>query len=238
MLPHDEIFLSIARGWYLVNLALHQNRKLVVSFCPYKHICPPVGWCDQNEQRLGDSKVIWDLSVSNHLFTWKDAVWLGLWCYEFVYMVSTGFATFWAQYVEWDMKYSTTGSWLQSSGMWPHVGITLLEEPTTSILRVDVSTKLHGVTFQKIDICTLCLLQRIGERRGAYRALVGKSEGRRRLERPRPRWEDNIKMDLRELNGGAKTGSIWLRIGTGDRLLWIRWWTFEFQKMRVISWVA
>jgi hypothetical protein len=37
------------------------------------------------------------------------------------------------------------------------------------------------------------------ERRGAYRALVGKPEGRRPLERSRRRWEDNIKMDLREV---------------------------------------
>jgi hypothetical protein len=40
---------------------------------------------------------------------------------------------------------------------------------------------------------------RMGDRRGAYRALVGKPEGRRPLERPRHRWEDNIKMDLREV---------------------------------------
>jgi hypothetical protein len=39
----------------------------------------------------------------------------------------------------------------------------------------------------------------MGERRGAYRALVGKPEGRRPLERPSRRWEDNIKMDLREV---------------------------------------
>jgi hypothetical protein len=37
---------------------------------------------------------------------------------------------------------------------------------------------------------------RMGERRGAYRALVGKPEGGRPLGRPRRRWEDNIKMDL------------------------------------------
>jgi hypothetical protein len=37
---------------------------------------------------------------------------------------------------------------------------------------------------------------RMGERIGAYRALVGKPEGRRPLGRPRRRWEDNIKMDL------------------------------------------
>jgi hypothetical protein len=37
----------------------------------------------------------------------------------------------------------------------------------------------------------------MGERRGAYRALVGKSDGRRPLGRARRRWEDDIKMDLR-----------------------------------------
>jgi hypothetical protein len=39
----------------------------------------------------------------------------------------------------------------------------------------------------------------MGERRGAYRVLEGKPEGRRPLERFRRRWEDNIKMDLREV---------------------------------------
>jgi hypothetical protein len=43
----------------------------------------------------------------------------------------------------------------------------------------------------------------MGERRGAYRALVGKPEGRRPLGRPRRRWEDNIKMDLREVGWGV-----------------------------------
>jgi hypothetical protein len=61
---------------------------------------------------------------------------------------------------------------------------------------------------------------RMGERRGAYRVLVGKPEGRRPLERPRRRWDDNIKMDLQEVGWeGARTGSIWLRIGTGGGLL-------------------
>jgi hypothetical protein len=39
-------------------------------------------------------------------------------------------------------------------------------------------------------------------RRGAYRALVGKPEGRRPLGRPRRIWEDNIKMDLGEVGWG------------------------------------
>jgi hypothetical protein len=37
------------------------------------------------------------------------------------------------------------------------------------------------------------------EGRGAYRILVGRPEGRRPLGRPRRRWEDNIKMDIREV---------------------------------------
>jgi hypothetical protein len=39
----------------------------------------------------------------------------------------------------------------------------------------------------------------MGARRNAYRILVGKQEGRRPLGRPRRRWVDNIKMDLREI---------------------------------------
>jgi hypothetical protein len=37
------------------------------------------------------------------------------------------------------------------------------------------------------------------ESRGAYRVLVGKPEGRRPVGKPRRRWEDNIKMDLRKV---------------------------------------
>jgi hypothetical protein len=37
------------------------------------------------------------------------------------------------------------------------------------------------------------------ERRGAYRILVGRPEGRRPLGRPRRKWEDNVKMDLQEV---------------------------------------
>ena len=55
---------------------------------------------------------------------------------------------------------------------------------------------------------------RMGEGRGAPRVLVGKPEGKRSLGRPRLRWENNIKMDLREV-GGVETGWSWLRIGTG-----------------------
>jgi len=44
---------------------------------------------------------------------------------------------------------------------------------------------------------------RMGEGRGVHRALMGKPEGKTPLVRPRRRWEDNIKMDLREVEGGG-----------------------------------
>ena len=44
---------------------------------------------------------------------------------------------------------------------------------------------------------------RMGARRCVYRVLVGKSEGKRLLGRPRRRWEDNIKMDLQEVGCGG-----------------------------------
>jgi hypothetical protein len=40
---------------------------------------------------------------------------------------------------------------------------------------------------------------RMGKGRGVYRVLVGRPEGKRPQGRPRRRWEDNIKMDLREI---------------------------------------
>jgi len=44
---------------------------------------------------------------------------------------------------------------------------------------------------------------RYGEGRGVHRVLVGKPEGKRPLGRPRRRWEDNIRMDLQEVEGGC-----------------------------------
>ena len=44
---------------------------------------------------------------------------------------------------------------------------------------------------------------RMGDRRGVYRVLVGKPEGKRSLGRPRRGWEDNIKMDLQEVGCGS-----------------------------------
>jgi hypothetical protein len=42
----------------------------------------------------------------------------------------------------------------------------------------------------------------MGERRSVYRVLVGKSEGRRPLGKPRRRWQDNIKMNFQEAGWG------------------------------------
>jgi hypothetical protein len=54
-----------------------------------------------------------------------------------------------------------------------------------------------------------------GEKRNAYRLLVERPEEKRPLGRPKQRWEDNTKMDRREIGWG----SIWLRIGTSGGLL-------------------
>jgi hypothetical protein len=53
----------------------------------------------------------------------------------------------------------------------------------------------------------------MGEVRGSYKILVGRPEGRRPLGRLRRRWEDNIKMDLREIGFGDVD---WIRL-TQDR---------------------
>jgi len=56
----------------------------------------------------------------------------------------------------------------------------------------------------------------MGERRGMYRVLVGKPEGKSLLGRPRHRWEDNIKMDLQEV--GCE-GMDWIEPAQ-DREMW------------------
>jgi hypothetical protein len=74
-----------------------------------------------------------------------------------------------------------TGEWRRLHNKQPYA---LYSSP--SIIRVMKSRRLRWAGH----------VARMGERRGAYRALVGKPDGRRPLGRPRCRWEDNIKMYL------------------------------------------
>jgi hypothetical protein len=53
------------------------------------------------------------------------------------------------------------------------------------------------------------------DRRGAYRVLVGRPEGKRLLGRPKYRCEDNIKMFIQEVGCEAHTGLMWFRIKIG-----------------------
>ena len=56
----------------------------------------------------------------------------------------------------------------------------------------------------------------MGERRGVYRVMVGKPEGKRPLGIPRRRWEIILRWIFRKWDVRVWTGSIWLRMGTGD----------------------
>jgi len=78
-------------------------------------------------------------------------------------------------------------------------------------------------------------VERMGEKKGVYRVLVGKPERKRPLGRPRRRWEDTIKMDLQEAGFGVMD---WIELAQ-DR----GWWrelvnsvmNLGFHKMRRIS---
>ena len=67
---------------------------------------------------------------------------------------------------------------------------------------------------------------RIGERRGTYRLLVRKPEGKRPLGRPRHRWDDDINMDLQEVGCG---GMDWIDLAQ-DR---DRWWALVIVVMNL-----
>jgi hypothetical protein len=67
---------------------------------------------------------------------------------------------------------------------------------------------------------------RMREGRGIYRVLVGRPECKRPLGRPRRRWEDNIKMDLREI---GIYGANWIQLAQ-DR---VQWWVFVITVMNL-----
>jgi hypothetical protein len=68
---------------------------------------------------------------------------------------------------------------------------------------------------------------RMGKKRNAYRLLVGNPEGKRPLGRPRRRWVDNIKMDLREI---GRDGMDWIDLAQGRD----QWWTLVNAVMNLL----
>jgi len=65
--------------------------------------------------------------------------------------------------------------------------------PLPNILRVAKSRRMRWAGH----------VARMGEERGVHRVLVGKPVGKRPLEKPRRRWEDNIKMAVQKVGGGC-----------------------------------
>jgi hypothetical protein len=68
----------------------------------------------------------------------------------------------------------------------------------------------------------------MGAERGVHRVSVGKPEGKRPLGRPRRRWEDNIKMDFQEVEGGhgdwmelAQDRDRWRALVSTAKNLWV-----------------
>ncbi|KAJ4448523.1 hypothetical protein ANN_10541 [Periplaneta americana] len=105
------------------------------------------------------------------------------------------------------------GTWLYNSTPLPLPGITFHDSNSAFL------NSSHN--FLVTDLLILRLrwagqVARMGESRNAYRMLVGRPEGKRPLGRPRRRWEDNIKMDLREV---GYDGRDWINLAQ-DRDQW------------------
>jgi hypothetical protein len=77
--------------------------------------------------------------------------------------------------------------------------------PSPNIIRVIKSRRVRWAGYVA---CT--------EGRGVYRVLIGRPEGKRPLGRPRRRWQDNIKLDLREIGTDEAN---WIRLAQ-DRVQW------------------
>jgi hypothetical protein len=79
-----------------------------------------------------------------------------------------------------------------------------LSKPRNYFFHIRNSPKSRGSSLKPLLLTTLTsslhtYLLTYGEKRNAYRILVGKPEGKRPLGRPRRRWVDNIRMDLRKI---------------------------------------
>jgi hypothetical protein len=77
---------------------------------------------------------------------------------------------------------------------------------------------LHNL-YSSPDIIRQMKSRRMEEGRNVYRVLVGKPERKRPLERPRRRWEDGIKMDLREIGWG---GVEWVHLAVVNTVMNLR----------------
>jgi hypothetical protein len=113
-----------------------------------------------------------------------------------------------------------------------------------NIIRIIKSTKMRWAGH----------VVRMGQKRNACRVLVGKPKRKRPLGRPRHRWEDNIKMDVRETGWG---GMHWIHVAQ-DRDQWralvntvmnfrvqqnsgkflSSWWTRGFSWRKQLHWVS
>ena len=102
----------------------------------------------------------------------------------------------WGRNVGWGcLRIGIWGEYLSLSGKWRKLHNEEFNDLYSSpnILHVIKSGRMRRAGH----------VARMGEGRGVWRVLLGKSEGKRSLERPRHRWEDNIKMDLREVGCGC-----------------------------------
>ena len=62
-------------------------------------------------------------------------------------------------------------------------------------------------------------MARAGKERNAYRVLVGKAEGKHHFKRPRCKWEDNIKMYVKEIKLDAVDWINMARVGTSGNFM-------------------
>jgi hypothetical protein len=82
---------------------------------------------------------------------------------------------------------------------------------------VPVTKYYLGEQIKKNQIGGTCGMY--GEQERCRQDCDGETEGKRPIGRPSARWETNINMSPQEMERGACTGFIWLRIGTGGALL-------------------
>jgi hypothetical protein len=80
----------------------------------------------------------------------------------------------------------------------------------------DLYSSPNNVRMIKLRMRWAEHVARMEERRGVYKVLVGRTEGKRPPGRPRRRWEDNIKMDLQEVGCGCMD---WIELAQ-DRDSW------------------